>query len=497
MGVVVFNEKEGTNQIKGLVLDLNRLAKSSYTCTQDLMNVYSSHSFPLSRSIDLQIKSFKKMHKLQILQLHDVNIEGDFENFPKNLVMLCWNGFPLRCIPSNFHLKKLVSLDLSYSDIKTTWDDGTMDCSRLHKLPKNFNMLESLEEIDFSGCSNLEELPRELGKFKSLKHHRPSYAQEPCARPVRRNPITSKAIPVNLEYLRACECSSLERIESPQVISRQSRLYVMVIDCDKLVEIQSFFKIYPIDRIDKGIAKSLGLSNLESLANIKVDMLNELTHSIKTSSVEVLDETGVDNIFLPGGDDIPNCFSIQSVGNEISFQILQVAGRKICAMNICISYTVSHGILNDVIYGHYLKEFHDVVDDDVYDCYDYQEYLPHYLPGSPGTSLCIGIDNWSLGRRWSYSPTCYVIPKSGENIQWLSHWKLGDGLQMTWLTSSQDIPSEQGQGQVLTPLDYHYKIREPSIVFGPIAIGVMLVREMDESDESDNSSSLTGPEMHN
>ncbi|KAM7256016.1 hypothetical protein ACFE04_011757 [Oxalis oulophora] len=242
---VVSPNIHGTEKIKGLVLDSRRLVESSYITTVDGLsyekhefdndfptreqtNVASSQSLSLSRMIriNLQAESFRKMNKLQILQLYGISVEGDYDELPKNLVLLFWHGFPLKSIPNSFHLEKLVSLNLSYSDIKSVWDatmvfpelkflnlsycrqltsmpnfrklpcverlsfEGCIKisevgesidclkrlqilnlngCSSLRRLPKNFTTLKSLEEIHLYGCSNLNELPEDLGKMESLK----------------------------------------------------------------------------------------------------------------------------------------------------------------------------------------------------------------------------------------------------------------------------------------------------------------------------------------
>ncbi|KAM7478312.1 hypothetical protein LguiA_026525 [Lonicera macranthoides] len=42
--------------------------------------------------------AFSKMEKLRLLQLDNVQLTGGYEEFPKDLVWLCWRGFPLKLI---------------------------------------------------------------------------------------------------------------------------------------------------------------------------------------------------------------------------------------------------------------------------------------------------------------------------------------------------------------------------------------------------------------
>ncbi|KAM7269151.1 hypothetical protein ACFE04_024648 [Oxalis oulophora] len=483
-----------TENIKGLVLDLHRLRESSYTCIQQPMNLASSDSFTLSRKINLCTESFRRMQKLQILQLYGVNFTGDYAYIPKNLVLLGWHGFPLRCIPSNFRFEKLVSLDLSYSKIETV---GTLDCTRLRRLPKNFTMLESLEEIDLSGCSNLDESLEDLGEMKSLKEFHASgtainkslststintqtnivsllssilwhptfqswltlrkrsrstnfsLAWLPsslsclnlencnlfedafpsdlrCLGSLRRlnlsgNPFHNLAesisshtslevlilhnctgiqslqnLPLKLQFLCVPNCSSLERIESPEVSSRLQITHVYADQCDKLVGLGNSYNIYSINQIDKAIIKSLGFSNLESTSNIKVDMINTLTSTRKMTSLEVLHQFGIQNIFLPEND-LPNSFCFEGEGSKLNFKVLPVAGTKISGLNVCIAYTVL------------------------------QDAQPINLSKKP---FFVHIDIPSREKRWSYCPICYAVPKDKKNMIWVSHWKVGDGLEV-------------------------------------------------------------------
>jgi len=61
--------------------------------------------------------AFQKMRKLRLLQLVGVQLHGDFEYLSRKLKRLSWNGFPLRCIPTNFYQGNLVSIELENSNL--------------------------------------------------------------------------------------------------------------------------------------------------------------------------------------------------------------------------------------------------------------------------------------------------------------------------------------------------------------------------------------------
>ena len=67
-------------------------------------------------------KAFKNMKKLRLLELSGTQLDGDFKYLSKKLRWLHWNGFPLTCIPSNFHQRSIVSIELENSNVKFVWN---------------------------------------------------------------------------------------------------------------------------------------------------------------------------------------------------------------------------------------------------------------------------------------------------------------------------------------------------------------------------------------
>ncbi|KAB2620583.1 protein suppressor of npr1-1 [Pyrus ussuriensis x Pyrus communis] len=208
----VLREKNGTKRIQGLVLD---------------MRMHPAHNPINTNETILETNAFKKMHKLQLLHLSDVILDGCYADFPTGLSWLCWSQFLLDSIPIDFPLGCLVVLEMQYSSLRQVWK-GTKflpslkildvshshalteimdfsfcpnleelilvdctslidvhesienlkrlvsfnmkDCKNLRMLPKNMCLLESLETLILSGCSNLDELAVEIvKKMGSLK----------------------------------------------------------------------------------------------------------------------------------------------------------------------------------------------------------------------------------------------------------------------------------------------------------------------------------------
>ncbi|KAL8262620.1 hypothetical protein R6Q59_023969 [Mikania micrantha] len=150
----VLEQKEGTGNVVGLVLDMRMLEKEK-----------------LSGSLQLKTAALGKMDKLKLLLLNYVKINGSYENVSKELRWLCMHGFHLKSIPSELPLEKVVVLDMSYSKIESfdmSYSTSQQFVSRLKGLiglsSKDKRLLGSLKILDLSFC----ELLHSVGGFYLL-----------------------------------------------------------------------------------------------------------------------------------------------------------------------------------------------------------------------------------------------------------------------------------------------------------------------------------------
>ncbi|CAN0875548.1 Disease resistance protein RUN1 [Linum grandiflorum] len=245
--LMVLKEKKGTDIVKGLVLNLpllnGSLSKSQPKDRNSSRKLMATHQRNVSKrqrlgffdqepeeitSEDLlSTQSVARMQNLKLLHLSGVRFKGNYKNFPKKLVWLRWNGFPVEYIPNEMYLENLVVLDLRNSNLKYLWkvkkfmpvlkilnlnhsrylvttpnfkgfpslerlllkdcaslvelDESLcelkglellnlQDCTSLKKLPTEFGMLKcSLSILILSGCFNLRQMPKDLNKMESLK----------------------------------------------------------------------------------------------------------------------------------------------------------------------------------------------------------------------------------------------------------------------------------------------------------------------------------------
>ncbi|KAJ0809839.1 putative TIR domain, P-loop containing nucleoside triphosphate hydrolase [Helianthus annuus] len=98
----VLKRQKGTESILALALDMRMLDKKK-----------------LHRSFELKAESFSQMDNLMLLQLHYVQLNECFQNFPEELRWLSMHGFPLKSVHLDLPMENLVGLDMSYSNIES------------------------------------------------------------------------------------------------------------------------------------------------------------------------------------------------------------------------------------------------------------------------------------------------------------------------------------------------------------------------------------------
>ncbi|KAB2595310.1 protein suppressor of npr1-1 [Pyrus ussuriensis x Pyrus communis] len=330
------------------------------------------------------------------------------------------------------------------------------DCKNLRMLPRNMCMLKSLEKLILSGCSNLEEFPVEMMKktvslkvleidgipISELWPERSStiLSSFPCSLlelslkgcnlsddafcrdlsslsslrklKLAENPICSLpgfikglrrldklsfkdcnrleslvGLPKVHQTMSVAGCISLRKI-TPLSPEPWSATY-MVDDNWNLVEWEYSYKLEPIDRVDVEMIKLLGLCNLESMPAIRMD--SPLFSRSKVSRVQGLYQYGIFNTFFVGNE-VPGRFSYKSTKSSISFSVpLLPSSHKIRGLNIFATYANEE---------------------------NYDEYFRNRIP------KIIKVSNKSKGLKWIYCPLFYGIPGDGEDMIWLSHWKM-------------------------------------------------------------------------
>ncbi|KAL0659410.1 hypothetical protein Bca4012_079995 [Brassica carinata] len=185
----VLKYKTGTAETRGIFLDMSNV-----------------DSMKLSADI------FSRMWNLKFLKFYNSHCSKWCENdcrlrfpkgldcFPDELVYLHWQGYPLEYLPSNFNPKKLVYLNLRYSNIMQLCEDekntgelrwvdlsyskelmnltGLLEARKLERLNLEnctsltkcsaIRQMDSLVSLNLRDCINLKSLPKRIN-LKSLK----------------------------------------------------------------------------------------------------------------------------------------------------------------------------------------------------------------------------------------------------------------------------------------------------------------------------------------
>ncbi|XP_073225148.1 TMV resistance protein N isoform X2 [Cicer arietinum] len=151
--IEVLTENSGTYRVQGMMVDL-----------------------PDEYMVHLKDDSFKKMKNLKILIVRKGQFYGSPQHLPNNLRLLDWMEYPSSSLPSSFHPKKLVLLNLSRSrctmqepfkhlDCLTSMD--LSHCEFLTKLPDTSGV-PNLTELNLDHCTNLEEVHDSVGFLDKL-----------------------------------------------------------------------------------------------------------------------------------------------------------------------------------------------------------------------------------------------------------------------------------------------------------------------------------------
>ncbi|XP_016649880.1 PREDICTED: TMV resistance protein N-like isoform X2 [Prunus mume] len=486
----VLREKNGSKKIGGLALHMYHVETPSGN----------------SNKVVLETNAFTRMVKLRLLQLSYVQLNGDYEEFPKGLRWLYWLEFPLDSIPSDFRLESLVVLEMHDSSLRKIWKGtkflqslkildlsgsciltetgdfslvpnlerliledcvslvdvhesiGNLEklvhlnmknCKNIRKLPKRISMLKSLETLILSGCSSLNEFPMEMGEMESLEVFKAddipigqlptlpytlvvlslincnlsddAFPREFDSIPalqrldLSQNPICSLPHCIRgltgLDQLAFGQCTRLKslvglpRVKMLIVIRCDSleKVAFQSISCipgrfisgftSKLVEIEYWYKLEPIGRVDAEMRNLLGLCNLESMEAIRLYTPDWLSSAAGTMRpIQGLHEYGIFSTFLPGSH-VPGQFSNKSKGSSISFIVPVIPILKIRGLNIFSVYE------NSILTNRFCTIMSPVI---------------------------AKVTNKSKGLKWIYAPACYGVPDGDNGVIWLSHWKLGD-----------------------------------------------------------------------
>ncbi|KAK4750462.1 hypothetical protein SAY87_003944 [Trapa incisa] len=156
---VLQNPGLGTRNVEGLALSASE----------------STDEKKLMEKVDAE--AFSEMKRLRLLCLQNVQVDGDYGHISKELRWLCWHGFPLKFLPDNLNMGKLVAMDMQYSKLRVMWRTSktlgnlkVLDVSHSHFLSRTpeFSILPNLEELIMEDCNELKTVDGSIGHLQRL-----------------------------------------------------------------------------------------------------------------------------------------------------------------------------------------------------------------------------------------------------------------------------------------------------------------------------------------
>ncbi|XP_028763073.1 uncharacterized protein LOC114721417 [Neltuma alba] len=136
-----------------------------------------SLNMPRSNSISLSTNAFKNMKRLHLLNLDNVQLNGEYDYLSKELRWLCWRRFLLESLPTDFNVKKIVAIDLKWSNLTKLWEKSqvleslkTLNLSHSHCLTEtpDFSKLPHLEKLILKDCPRLSMIHPSIGNLRHL-----------------------------------------------------------------------------------------------------------------------------------------------------------------------------------------------------------------------------------------------------------------------------------------------------------------------------------------
>ncbi|KAM4088365.1 hypothetical protein ACJW30_07G064700 [Castanea mollissima] len=234
----VLEENKGTNKIEGIVVDL-----------------------PKREMIHLTSKNCMKMKRLRLFINRNALFSGGPNYLSNELRLLEWPEYPLQYLPSNFHGKRLVVLNMrnnlfkglhnGFKNLQNLAIMNFSNCEFLTKVP-DLSMMPNLEQLNLENCTNLIEVHYSVGFLDRLRLMK--FVE--CSK-LRSFPRSLKLR--SLELLMLEGCSGLENF--PEIDCKMERLHYIGLRSTPIKELPSSVE-YLIG------LKELNLDGCENLMNL-------------------------------------------------------------------------------------------------------------------------------------------------------------------------------------------------------------------------------------
>lgn len=244
--------------------------------------------------------------------------------------------------------------------------------------PKDFSNLSLLKHLNLSKnpIRVLPDAVRSLGKLEILDFTSCPHLQ------------LLVDLPSSLEALWLDNCESLERVTSLNGLALSN---LVKENCRKLAEVEGYFRLEPISKVNQEIINDLGLINVGSMGNLELYLDDGFSYYNGKRPIQGLFQFGIFSTFIPSGE-VPSWFEENKVReSSVSFTVPLDARFK--CLNVCC------------VYG-------ETDTDEV--------WSPH--------PAFIKVHNKTKNLTWIYCPVFFGLPDH-EELAWLSQWNFGNHLE--------------------------------------------------------------------
>ncbi|XP_059657773.1 disease resistance protein L6-like isoform X2 [Cornus florida] len=332
-------------------------------------------------------EEFGGLSNLRFLQMDYANqLDGDFKGLLSKLRWLHWNGCPEIFKPTNFHLKNLVILDLSWSKVTEAWEGwnhikiarklkvlNLTGCIYMVRTP-DFSAYASLERLILEGCVSLVHIDPSIEYLKSLVFLNVQNCRELNRLPLEFDSVEAlmrllidgtsiQEVPIGrgvmnkLETLSATRCKSLSQIFTPA--GHLKSLSDLKLDESGITELpDSICSLVKLQRLSLRRCKlqelPISIGKLESLIELRLSGTNitELPDSIgNLKHLRILEINESSIVKLPSAIgmllkleelDASSCYDLEgefpsNIERLSSLRILKLSWTDICSLptSIC------------------------------------------------------------------------------------------------------------------------------------------------------------------
>ncbi|KAG2302182.1 hypothetical protein Bca52824_030833 [Brassica carinata] len=160
----VLEDNTGTKRVLGIALNTGNISE---------LHVHENAFKRMSNLRFLEVVSKNQRHYMP----RKLHLSKSFDYLPPKLKLLCWSGYPMRCMPSTFRPENLVKLMMVDSMLERLWEGVvSLTCLKKIDLSRSKNLKEipdlskatNLERLRLKFCSSLLEIPSSIRNLKTL-----------------------------------------------------------------------------------------------------------------------------------------------------------------------------------------------------------------------------------------------------------------------------------------------------------------------------------------